>query len=181
MSRSLALPRSVMRPERRRQLLAQQQHVPGGVRFGGETLQYVPADQNLRPLRDQLIVEPLEVVYSRWVYVHANTKPLRGIVLAAGPGHYPSYYLDKHGERLPDHKRGERKERAHGKHFVPTEVKAGDVIELGGAENGGYSFEQFWWGDVLCLHCTERDVAVVVDIPEAEARAQAGISRHAAA
>lgn len=126
-----------------------------GVRFGGETMTRVEAHEVIRPLRDQLVVEPLDVVYSRYIQVAQLTKPLRGRVLAVGPGHYPKRYdhPDKH----------KRTKYWDGTRFQPTEVKVGDIVELGGAEISGYAFEQFWWGDKRCLWCSERDVAGVVD------------------
>lgn len=125
-----------------------------GARFGGETLTSISADEKIRPLRDMLVIEPEDVVYSRYIFVGQNTKPLRGIVRAAGPGIYPHCY--DHPEK---HKRTKMWES---KVFRPTQVKVGDHVELGGAELEGYAFEQFWWGDKLCLWCSERDVAGVV-------------------
>ena len=52
----------------------------------------VPASANIRPLRDQIIVEPLNVVLSQHIIVHEDLKPVRGIVKAVGPGHYPNKY-----------------------------------------------------------------------------------------
>jgi co-chaperonin GroES (HSP10) len=125
-----------------------------GVRFGGETLNFVAAHETIRPLRDNLLVEPMEVVYSRYIIVKHDTKPLRGRVLAAGPGHYPKLY--DHREK---HKRSKMWDS---KVFVPTEVQVGDIVELGGSELEGYAFEQFWYGDKCVLWCTERDVCGVV-------------------
>jgi co-chaperonin GroES (HSP10) len=124
-----------------------------GARFAGETLEHVPGNEKIRPLRDQIIVAPLEVVYSRYIYVGQNHKPLRGKVLAVGPGCYPKVY--DHPEK---HKRTKMWES---KAFRPTEVRAGDTVELGGSEIEGYAFEQFWWGDELCLICREADVCFV--------------------
>lgn len=155
---------------RRKQLLAQRQYSrptkeSSGVRFGGETITRVPADAKLRPLRDQMIVEPLDVVHSKMLIVIDRSKPLRGIVKAIGPGHYPKKYdhRDKH----------KRTKMWDSKRFQPTEIKVGDVVELGGAEIGGYAFETFWWGDVVHLHCREADVAVVCEMTADEARAEA--------
>lgn len=134
-----------MRPEPMRQ--------SRGARFGGETLNFIPADQVIKPLRDNLLIEPLDVVYSRYIHVSRETKPLRGKVLAAGPGHYPKKY---------DHREKHKRTKMWDSHyFQPTEVKPGDVVELGGSELEGYAFEQFWWGDKLVLWATERDVAGV--------------------
>lgn len=125
-----------------------------GARMGGETLNFIDADTKLRPLRDQIILEPEDVVYSRYLIVEHKTKPLRGRVLAVGPGHYPTRY--DHAEK---HK---RTKSWSSKVFQPTQVRVGDRVELGGAELEGYSFETFFWGDKLCVWCTERDVAGVL-------------------
>ncbi len=130
-----------------------------GLTAASDSLTIIPKEAKLRPLRDQLIVEPLDTVYSTRLIVKSDTKPMRGIVRAAGPGHYPAYYLDKDGDRIADHKRSQRAKKAHGEQFMPTEVKVGDTVYLGGMESGGYSFDTFLWGDTLMLHCTERDVA----------------------
>lgn len=124
-----------------------------GVRYGGETLTRIDASERLRPLRDTIILEPEDVIYSRYIHVEQLTKPLRGVVLAVGPGTYPKKY--DHPEK---HKRTKTWDSTS---FLPTEVKVGDKVELGGAEIDGYAFEQFWWGDKRCLWCTERDVAGV--------------------
>lgn len=126
-----------------------------GARSGGETLTFIPADQRIRPLRDQIVVEPLDVIYSRYLIVDHRSKPLRGRVLAVGPGHYPKQY--DHPEK---HKRTKTWDS---KRFQPTEVKPGDIVELGGSEIGGYAFEQLQWGDKRVLICREADVAGIED------------------
>ena len=126
-----------------------------GQRFGGETCTVIGDHETLRPLRDTLIVEPLDVIYSRYLIVRNTHKPLRGRVLAVGPGHYPKRY--DHAEK---HKRTKTWDS---KRFLPTEVKVGDIVELGGSEIEGYAFEAHLWGEKRILVCTERDVAGVVD------------------
>ncbi len=105
-------------------------------------------------MRDQIIIEPLPVDHSDVLLVVEHTKPLRGIVRAVGPGHYPKQYdhPDKH----------RRKKMWDGKHFQPTEVKVGDVVELGGYQYGGYAFQQFMWGDKMHIICREADISGVV-------------------
>ena len=126
-----------------------------GVGLSNETLNFIPAHFKLRPLRDQLIVEPLDVVYSRHLIVYRDTKPLRGRVKAVGPGTYPKLY---------DHpEKHQRTKMWDSRCFRPTEVKVGDIVQLGGAELGGYSFETFFWGDTVHLHCTEKDVCGIED------------------
>ena len=103
-----------------------------------------------------MIVEPLDVIHSAYIIVFDTSKPLRGRVKAIGPGTYPKLYdhRDKH----------KRTKTWDSYRFRPTEVKVGDIVQLGGAEIGGYSFEQFYWGGKLHIHCTERDVCGI-EIP----------------
>jgi hypothetical protein len=149
----------------RQQALAQAQPMKGsrGVRLAGETLNFVPADQDIRPLRHNVLLEPMDLVYSRYILVKRDTKPLRGRVLRVGPGHYPTVYLDHERHRLPDWNRKARRYSAAGTVFVPTVVKEGDVVELGGSEIEGYAFEVFSWGDRTVLWCTENDICGIVD------------------
>ena len=124
-----------------------------GVRFGKESLTHISPDETLRPLRDTLIVEPEDVVYSRHIIVQQRGKPLKGRVLAVGPGHYPKKY---------DHPEKHRRTKTwDSTRFRPTEVKVGDIVELGGAEIDGYAFDGYYWGDRYVIACTERDVAAI--------------------
>lgn len=116
---------------------------------------HIPAAMNIRPLRDQIIVEPLRTVLSKVVLTIEKTLPLRGIVKAVGPGCYPKRYdhPDKH----------KRSKMWDSEVFEPTTVKVGDVVELAGHEFGGYSFPQIQWGDQMHIICRELDVSGVVD------------------
>jgi co-chaperonin GroES (HSP10) len=126
----------------------------------------VPGDYKIRPLRDQIIVEPLNVVLSHTIIVKENTKPLRGIVKAVGPGHYPMRYnADKGPERTKMWK---------SEVFQPTEVKVGDVIELGGYDFRGYTFPSIYWGGKLHIICREADVSGILDgVTADQAKAEA--------
>jgi len=126
----------------------------------------IPADAKVKPLRDQVIIEPLAVVLSKTIITVEQTKPLRGIVKAVGPGCYPKLYdhPDKH----------KRTKMWDSEIFRPTQVKVGDVVELGGYEFRGYAFQTFMWGDKLHLICREEDISGVVDgVTADEARAEA--------
>ena len=119
----------------------------------------------IRPLRDQIIVEPLKVVLSKTIVVVEDTLPLRGIVKAVGPGCYPKRYdhPDKH----------KRSRMWDSEVFEPTTVKVGDVVELGGYDHRGYSFPSVFWGGVEHLICREADVSGVIDgLTAEEARAE---------
>jgi co-chaperonin GroES (HSP10) len=124
-------------------------------RISHDSKTHIPADKEIKPLRDQIIVEPLNVVLSDVIITHEDTKPLRGIVKAVGPGHYPKVYdhPDKH----------RRTKMWDSEVFEPVQVRVGDVVELGGYGHQGYSFQTFFWGDVEHLICREMDVSGVVD------------------
>ncbi len=123
---------------------------------------YVDAEFKIRPLRDQIIVEPLQVHHSDFLDVIEYCKPLRGIVRAVGPGHYPKRYDH------PD--KGRRTKMWDSKVFQPTEVKVGDVVELGGYGEDdmghlyrGFNFQQFSWGGKWHVICREADICAIVE------------------
>jgi co-chaperonin GroES (HSP10) len=72
----------------------------------------------LRPLRDKIIVKPLDWEPSKIISVVRKGRPLRGTVIAAGPGtyHQKSYKKDANGQR---------KSFTLAPHFQRTEVKSG--------------------------------------------------------
>lgn len=125
-----------------------------GVRIGNEANVFVPADARIRPLRDQIVVEPLQWQPSKIIAVEWHGKPLRGIVRAVGPGHYPKRY---------DGPKGKRTKSWDSKAFQPCDVKVGDVVELGGLELRGYLHMTINWGGKECVLCREADVAIVVE------------------
>jgi hypothetical protein len=125
-----------------------------GVRVGNESITSVPAEASVRPLRDHLVVEPLDWRPSSTIEVVYNGKPLRGKVRAVGPGRYPLKY---------DGPKGKRSKSWEGKSYLPTEVKVGDIVELGGLELRGYLFQTFRWGSKEVIMCREQDVAIVYD------------------
>ena len=123
-----------------------------GVRIGNELLTFIGADEKIKPLRDQMFVKPLEWRPSKILDVAYAGKPLRGIVRAIGPGCYPKKY---------DGPKGKRTRSWLSKQFVPTEVKVGDVIELGLLEIGGGLFPTIVWGSETVVICQEADVCMV--------------------
>lgn len=144
----LALPRYLQKGRPKRKLRSTPSRRERGVSIGGDTFAFLPASTRIRPINDQMIVEPLEVCYSKVIFVEHQTEPLRGIVKAVGPGHYPWKY--DHPEK---HK---RTKMVRSKYFQPTDCKVGDVVRL-----EGFKFEQFWWGDKIHLHCREADIAAI--------------------
>lgn len=126
-------------------------------------LDYLPAGTKLRPLRDRIIIKPLEWDASRIIFAIRNGRPVRGEVIAVGPGCYPKKYAkDRSSYRLS-------------KHFQRTEVKPGDIVELGGLnifDGAGYSFPEIAIGTERYLICQEQDVCGVV-LPQVQADANA--------
>ena len=114
---------------------------------------YVHANETIRCRRDYMIVEPLPADLSPNLQIVEHKRNLRGIVKAIGPGHYPKRYdhPDKH----------RRTKMWDAKVFQPTEVKVGDLVELGMIEGNGYQFQSFLWGDKRHIIVREADVSGV--------------------
>lgn len=117
----------------------------------------IPAEYKIRCLRDQMIIEPLETIYSAIIDVVHFNKPMKGIVKAVGPGHYPKLY--NHRDK------SKRTKMWESQIFQPTTCKVGDIIVLGGEQYGGYSFQTFYWGDKLHLICREADICYI-EVPD---------------
>jgi hypothetical protein len=115
-----------------------------------KTTAYVPENETIRPLRDVIIVEPLDGYFSAMIVLIDEMKPLKGIVRAVGPGVYPRQYNGPKGART---------KTWHGKQFRKTEVKVNDIVEFGGIERGGVPFQTVYWGRTLMLIAREEDVA----------------------
>jgi hypothetical protein len=134
-----------------------------GVVMTDENITFIPADCKLRMLRDQLVIEPMDVLHSRTLIVPPHrSKLVRGKIIAAGPGLYPNRYADKLGRILPDGR--DKSKRAlvlAGTVFRPVTVKVGQIVHLDGRQTGKGAFEAFYWGDKYCLHAREEDVAGV--------------------
>lgn len=105
----------------------------------------IPADSPLYPLRDQIIIEPLETVYSAILEILHESKPIHGIVKAVGPGCYPKKY-----DHPDKHRRTKMWDSAQ---FRRTKVKVGDRVGF-----GGFNFQTFYWGDKLHLVMREEDL-----------------------
>lgn len=122
-----------------------------GVRFENAT-EILSASEHIRPLRDHILVRPAEWEPSKVIQVAGNQrKTLRGTVVAVGPGRFPIKY------------NATRSKSWLSNTFLPTQVKPGDFIELGGLEIDGYSFPQVLIDNVLHVIATERDVCGIVE------------------
>jgi len=117
-----------------------------------DSIEYLPAGTTLRPLRDRVLIKPLPWDASKTIIAIRHGRPVRGEVIAVGPGSHPKKYREKKSKYVLSN------------HFVPSDVKPGDIVELGGlnAFDGlGYSFPQVMIGNELHLLCQEGDIAVV--------------------
>jgi co-chaperonin GroES (HSP10) len=120
-----------------------------GKRIENRLNAFIPQDHAIRPLRDNIVVEPLPWRPSAILEVASHRK-VRGIVRAVGPGTYPKRY---------DGPKGKRTQSWDSKAFRPCDVKVGDVVELGGIELTEYLHKTFVWGDKTMILCQEADVA----------------------
>ncbi len=134
--------------------------VSNGVRLADCSLNFIAPGLDIHPLRDQLIVKPLPLELSDAIDAEWQGQVVRGVVIAAGPGCYPNIHKrgfrpGKHGRPEPYH------EIRQSRIFRPTEVRVGDVVELGGLELGGYLFPKVWADGAWCVLCREQDVAIL--------------------
>jgi hypothetical protein len=107
---------------------------------------------------DRMLLRPLKWEPSKILEVVRHGRPLRGEVMAVGPGHNPIKY-----RRGP---KGPKQFMDYSRHFRATEVKPGDIVELGGLnvfDGFGYKFTEVLVGTEVMVLATERDVAIVVD------------------
>lgn len=128
-----------------------------GGELSSSSLTYIAPDEQIRPLHDHVIIEPLGIEHSRILTVIEDIKPVRGVIKAVGPGVFPLRY---------DNEKGRRTRMWRSTVFQKTEVKVGDVVELGSVRIdgriSGYSFQTFMWGSKEHLICREADISGVV-------------------
>lgn len=120
-----------------------------GVRISRKVADIIPATERIRPLRDQIVLKPLEWEPSKVIKVVYGGKTLRGEVLAVGPGVYPKQY------------NRDRSKSWESKQFRKCDVKVGDIVELGGLEIHGYDFPTVQWGNDTVVIVREADVTGV--------------------
>lgn len=117
---------------------------------------YIDPSETIRPLRDQIFLRPLDWDASKIIIAIRHGNAVRGEVVAVGPGRY-QWKRKKGGKDKPD-------VVYETDVFVPTEVKVGDIIELGGLnifDGQGYAFDEVTYGNEVLLICSERDVCGV--------------------
>ena len=116
-----------------------------GITLERKTPDFVSVEERIRPLRDVIVVKPLPEDLSKTLMVVSGRRPIRGMVVAAGPGTYHWKY---------NH---DRSKRWLSKQFTPCDVKVGDVVEI-----GDYAFPQILIGLEPHVLCREADVCGVV-------------------
>lgn len=115
-----------------------------GVELSYKTATGIPADMQIRPLRDVLIVEPIDGLISAVIKLVEERKPMQGIVRAAGPGCYPKVYNGPKGRRT---------KMWDSKSFRPCDAKVGDTVEF-----EQRPFQTLYWGGKLMLIMREEDL-----------------------
>lgn len=117
----------------------------------------LPAGTKLRLLRDRILVRPLDWTPSSIVQVVRHGRALRGVVAEVGPGRYYRRYR-------PHPTDPRKRQYVETGTFIRTEVKVGDVVELGGLnayDGQGYNFPQVTIGTETFLIAQEQDVCFV--------------------
>lgn len=144
-----------------RRALGQAEGQVSGLPFDAKTPNIIAAGQTLRMLRDNILLEPLDWHPSHVIELVRFGRPLRGIVKAIGPGCYKkvwTYITTPDGNR-------QRSSYKDTMIFQPTDVRVGDVVELGGKEafdGEGYKFEDLMIDGKTHLLVTEKDVCGIV-------------------
>lgn len=128
---------------------------------------------SIRLMGDRILLKPLdwqgEEVHGQGARIHVvrSGRTLRGTVIAVGPGHNPIKYKPN--------AMGKRAKMDYSRHFRPTDVKPGDVVELGGLnvfDGKGYQFTEILYNGEKHIICSERDVCLVRQ-PQVQADAHA--------
>jgi co-chaperonin GroES (HSP10) len=112
----------------------------------------------MRLLSDRILLKPLDWDASKTIIAIRHGRPVRGEVVAVGPGHNQIKYRPN--------ALGKKAKMDYSRHFRPTEVKPGDIVELGGLnayDGKGFAFTEVIYNGVLHLLCQERDVCIVRD------------------
>ena len=109
---------------------------------------------------DHILIDPLPSIVSPLAFIE-KIKPIRGTIVAVGPGTHPKVYFDADGRRTQDKRL--RRSFKYSRHFLRTQVKPGDVVEIGGREYGGYAFPTVMIAGKKHVICRELDVSGILD------------------
>lgn len=123
-----------------------------GTRVERKATDFVGQNETLRPLRDQIIVKVLPLKLSDTIHADWSGGAVRGQIIAAGPG----CYVNVHDRGTKDGK--EYRTVRPGKHFRKTEVRVGQIVHLGGMENGAYIWPEIYIGHDRHVICRELDI-----------------------
>lgn len=119
-----------------------------------ESIEYLPEGTKLKPMRDRILLKPLPWDASKTLIAIRHGRPVRGVVVAVGPGEHVKKYRENRSKYVLSN------------HFTPTDLQPGEIVELGGLnvfDGQGYAFPQFMIGTELHIMCQEKDVAIVRD------------------
>jgi co-chaperonin GroES (HSP10) len=131
--------------------------VVSGKRLSDKSANFILPSERFRPLRDQIIVKVEPLKLSQTIIADWQGEAVRGRVVAVGPGCYPNRHF-----------RGKRDNKDFhtikpSAVFRKTEVKVGDMVQLGGMEIGGYLFPHVQIDGEDHVIATEKDVTVIED------------------
>lgn len=122
-----------------------------GVRIESQRHEIIPSSEQVRPLHDYILLKPIPWEPSGTIQIAGNTRrTLCGEVIATGPGCFPLRY------------NRERSKSWHSPAFRQTEVKVGDIVELGGLQFDGYSFFKLTIGHEEFMLCRDEDICAIV-------------------
>lgn len=113
---------------------------------------------SLRMLGDRILLRPLKWKPSELLEVVRHGRPVRGEIVAIGAGSNKKKYVNN--------REGQKIRFNYSKRWQPTELKPGDVVELGGLgtfDGAGYCFPEVVVNNETLLICQEADVAAVHD------------------
>lgn len=134
--------------------------IQDGIRPRDKSLNFVSG--KIKPTEDWLIVKPLPPRLSQTIAAHWNGEVTRGEVIAVGPGKYRN--LHERGFKPGKEGKAEQYRKVRkSKVFVPTEVKVGEIVNLGGMDIGGYLWKHIQVDGQDCVWCMEADVCFVED------------------
>lgn len=116
---------------------------------------------SLRMMGDRILLKPLDWKGSDVIVAIRHGRPVRGEVVAIGPGKWVKRYVSGKRDGKDFRKSYETKV------FLKTELKPGDIVNLGGLatfDGAGYIFQEVVVGTETMLMCQEADVAVVESV-----------------